>query len=339
MKLSTKIIFILFAAFIIGIFLWAVYSPKDKLSYRISKTLKEQEKKADLAFKEVTFEEVVAGIKYWQLQAKTAAINNSTQIATLKETHGTFFKNGRPVLRFRSPVALWDMKEKEILLDQPIGYDVKLESKISALLRKLETFPSSVFNLPELSQKNPGYWFQAKNLSWRLADEKLLCTGGIVLNKGEMTGFAQQLESDVGMENVTLSGQPRFIINPKDSSLITLEANTLKVISASDELLAQGNPRITWQTAKIFATNMTYSQRDKTLHLKDRVRVNYNDIQAIGNYATYYTLEEKIVLAGRAQASQAGNSLSGDEVMVSLKDKRIAVIGKGKVIINEEEIK
>ena len=81
-------------------------------------------KRADLSFKDVTFEEVVAGIKYWQLKATTAKINKSTEIATLRQANGTFFKKGRAVLCFKSPAAIWDMKNKQIVLDKPLGYDV-----------------------------------------------------------------------------------------------------------------------------------------------------------------------------------------------------------------------
>ncbi|MBI5400303.1 hypothetical protein HZB07_06870 [Candidatus Saganbacteria bacterium] len=339
MKISSRIILIISLCFIGFIFLWAIYAPKEDLSQRIYRALKEQSQKADLAFKEVTFEEVAAGVKYWQLTAKTAAANNSTKIISLKDASGTFFKAGHPVLRFRSPAALWDMAEKEIILDQPLGYDVQLDKKISVLSRDLKTSSLSVFNFPEFYQKNQGYWFQSKNLSWKLADEKLLCTGGIVFNKGDLVGYADQLEGDVALENILLKGEPRFIINPKDVSPITLEAESIKIFSINDELLAQGNPLISWQTARISALNMRFTQRDKIIHLKDRVKIDYNDIQASGNAAIYLTKEEKIILSGRAQASQGGNSLTGDEVLVFLKDKQISVIGKGKIIINEEKVR
>ena len=36
---------------------------------------------------------------------------------------------------------------------------------------------------------------------------------------------------------------------------------------------------------------------------------------------------------------QTENKLSGEKVSVSLKDQKIAVVGKGKVVITEEELK
>jgi lipopolysaccharide transport protein LptA len=308
------------------------------MSQRIYQTLQEQEKRADLSFKDVTFEEMVAGVRYWQLKAKTAMVNKSTGIATLKEAEGSFFKKGRPVLRFRSPAALWDMKKKEILLDKPLGYDVVLERKISSLLKTIKKADFSIFNLPKIYKKELGYWFQAKNLSWKLADEKLVCTGGIVLNKSEVTGYSQKLEGDVSLEKVVLEGEPKIVINLNQSYPITLEADSFEVLSTQDLILAKGNPRVLWGEAEVTATDLKYMQRDEILQFTDNVRINYKDIQAWGDSARYLTKNETIVLEGNARAEQAGSVLRGDKVSVSLKEKKISVLGKGKFIISEEEL-
>ncbi|MFH1684078.1 MAG: LptA/OstA family protein [Candidatus Margulisiibacteriota bacterium] len=338
MKLSYRAILIVSAIFIAGIFYWALFSPKEEISERIYKTLKEQEKRADLMFKDVTFEEVVSGIKYWQLKANSATVNKTTQIATLKDAHGTFFKKGKAVLRFRSPAALWDMKDKEILLDNPLGYDVKLDRKISSLLKTLKKSRFSMFNLPKLYKNGLGYWFQANNLSWKLADQKLICTGGIMLNKGEVTGYAEKLQSDVALERIILEGKPKITIAPNNTSPITLEAEVFEVISEEDIILARGNPKIIWEEAKVSANNIKYLQRKEVLELSEKVFIDYGDIRAWGDSADYLTLEQKIIIEGKASAVQGDNKLSGEKVMVSLKNKKISVVGKGKVVITEEDL-
>lgn len=337
MKLSYKIILVIAVVFVIGIIYWALYSPKPDVSERI-KTLKEQEKRADLAFKDVTFEEVVAGVKYWQLKAKTATDNKTTGVATLKDSKGTFFKKGRAVLSFRSPAALWDKKEKEILLDKPIGYDVKLERKISSLIQRLKKSRLSIFNLPKIYKKGLGYWFQAHNLSWKLSDQKLICTGGIVLNKGEVTGYAEKLESDVGLEKVLLEGNPKIVITPNGVSSITIEAEVFEIVSAQDIILARGNPKIFWQEAIITAKGLKYLQQKSILKLDGNVAIDYKDIQAWGSSGDYITEQEKVILKGEAKAQQGENVLSGEKVQVSLRNNKISVLGKGKVVITEEEL-
>jgi len=338
MKLGYRLILIVSALFIIGVIFWALFAPKEEITEKIYKTLKEQETKADLSFKLVVLEEISNGVKYWELNAKTAVMNKSTNLATLKEVNGTFFKKGKAVLRFKSPAALWDMQKKEIYLDQPLGYDALLERKISSLIKTLTKPNLSLFNLPE-TYKKLGYWFQAKNLSWKLTDQKLVCTGGIELNKGEVTGKADKLEGDVAMEKIIISGNPKISIAPDHQVPATVEADRFTIISAEDLILAQGNPIIRWENAVITAADIKYLQNEKVLKLSEKVKINYRDIQAWGDNATYYTESQKIILEGNAYARQTGNELKGEKVIVSLKDKKISVKGRGKFVITEEELK
>lgn len=335
MKLSYRILLIVFLVFIAGIFYWAIFSPKEDISERIQKTLKEQEKRADLTFKDVSFEEIVSGVKYWKLTAKVAMVNKSTDIATLRNSKGTFYKKGKAVLRFISPAALWDMRKKEIFMDKPLGYDIKLENKIASLLKKIKKSNQSIFTLPGLYEKGPGYWFKAKNCSWKFADQKLLCTGGIIINKGEVTGYSESLQADVALENIFLKGDPRVVIKPKNSSPITIEADVFEVISVEDTIIAYGNPKILWGDAEIVSTNIKYLQREKLLELSGWVQVKYNDIRAWGKSAKYYAEKQKIVLEGDAGAVQADNRFSGKKIQVSFKDQKISILGRGKAVFSD----
>jgi len=339
MKISHKIILALFLLFLIWIFYWAVFAEKQDISEKIAATLKEQEKVADLAFKDVSFEEVFEGVKYWQLNSKTATINKSTELATLRTVKGTFYKSGQPVLKFISPAALWQMGEKEILLDQAIGYDVSLENKIDQLTKKKANPFASLFSLPREYKNGQGYWFEAKNLNWKLANQKLFCNGGIVLNKGEVSGIADQLEADVALEKIKLSGHPKITISPKGLSPVTLEAESFEVISSQDLIIATGNPRVAWNDAQINAQEIRYRQKEKEISFSQDVKVLFRDIIASGNLANYQTNDEKIILEGAARAMQADNQLTGEKVMVSLRDNKISVVGQGKVVISEEELK
>ncbi len=320
-----------------GVFYWALFVPKEDISRRIYQTIKEQESRADLAFKKVTFEESTGGEKFWQLQADSAVVNKSTGIATLRTTEGLFYKNGRPVMKFRSPAALWDMKKKEIFLDQPLGYDVNSEKQIAVLLK---TAPpgGSVFTFPKTYQKGLGYWFQAKNLSWKVADQQLVCTGGIVLNKGEITGRAEKLTGDVEFKKVLLDGSPRVELAQPQGAPVTIEAAQFELDSAADRLTARGNPVITWQDARISSLSASYDQPGNKIELAGNVEIGYRDIRAWGASADYPTRKELIVLSGEARARQADSQLSSDQVMVSLKDRKISLLGKSRVVIPAEQV-
>jgi len=338
MKIGYQFILILFLIFIVGIFSWAVFSPKQDISDRIQVTLKEQEKKADLAFKDVTFEEVSDGVKYWDLNAQKAMVNKSTGLSTLKDSNGTFFQDNQPALLFFSPAALWDMKKKEILMDKPIGYDPSLAKDIDQLLKNSNNPDISTFNLPRLYQEKAKFWFRANNLSWNLANQKLLCIGKIKLNKGEITGYGEKLQGDVAFEKVVLEGNPNVAIENIDSAPITLEAKIIEIRSRENTIYAQGNPQIKWKDALILAQFIKYLQKDKILNLSGRVKITYKDIVAWGNSANYYTDQQKIEISGNAHAQQAENRLNGDKVTVSLKDQKISIAGKSKVVISKEQI-
>ena len=325
-------------AVIIGWFGWALFSPKQDISQVIYQTIKDQQGRADLAFKKVSFEEVSGGEKFWELQAVSAVVNKDSGVATLQETTGTFYKHGRPVLKFRSPAALWDMKKKEIFLDKPLGYDVAYERRIATLQKTLRDKPGSLFTIAENYQQGLGYWFQAKNLSWKVADQQLLCTGGIVLNKGEITGYADSLRGDVELKKVHLEGTPRLVIVPARSSPVTFEATSFELDRELDQFIAHGDPRVTWQEASVAAANGKYFQAEKKIELTGQVRISYRDIKATGAKANYLLANQEVILTGQARADQGDNHLSSDQVMVSLKDQKISLLGRSKVIINEEGI-
>ena len=320
-------------------FYWALFTPKTEIADKIKQTIQEQEKLADLFFKKVTFEEVSASIKYWQLNAESAMINKDQEIATLKQADGVFYKNGKAVLKFRSPAAIWDMKKKEIFLDTPLGYDVALEKNISRIIASVKQNPLSVFNFPKLFGQRQGYWFQARNLSWKLSDQQLVCTGGIRLNKGEITGTAKKLVSDVALEKVRLEGEPRITIQLEKDSPVTIEADAFEVNSVDDVVTAQGNPRVTWNLAKVTALSAKYLQSQQNIQLNGNVLADYTDIHAAADAADYFPQTQNIFLKGNAHAEQGENNLKGDKIIISLRDKKISLAGRSKVIITEEKLK
>lgn len=339
MKIIRNILILSAVVFAAWMFFWAVFSPKKDVSQIIYETLKEQEKLADLTFKKVTFEEVSAGEKFWRLSAESAIVNKDGGVAALQGTEGTFYKKGKAALKFRSPAALWDMKKKEIYLDRPFGYDTAFEKHVPPSDAPQRRNFLSIFNLPVKQDKETGYWFQAKNLSWKVADQLLVCSGGILLNKGEITGHADSLNGDVEFKKVELKGSPRIVISPARTSPITFESLTFEINSERDLLIARGNPIVTWREAKITSQSAHYLQSEKKLNFAGNVAIVYKDISAWGDSADYLTEEQKVILSGNARAVQGENNLSSDKVQVSLRDQKISLAGKSKVVITEEKAK
>ena len=337
MNFLKGLIFFVFVIFILFLFIWALYLPKSDITANLGKTLEEQRARLDLYFQGVTFQESEGGRKYWEIKAKTSSLNKTTGIATLTETRGTFFRSGKPVLKFISPYVTWDMVKKEIFLKEPIGYDLKAERKVRALIK--ETKNVSSFILPARAlKKGEGYFFRAKNLNWELKTEKIICSNGIYLKKGEISGFADKLEADVALEKVNISGNP-CTMNITNQSLATLEARNFTVDSLKDELSASGGIKLLANSLKLLSRDLIYKQKDDTIYFKSDVQVVYHDAQAFSDVASYNIKTREITLGNNARLLRRGSQLTGDKVIISLNDGTFKVVGKTKIVIPEEEIK
>jgi len=327
----------LLIALLLGLFIWAVFSPKEDFVAKITKTLEGQKGIADLFFSGVTVAEISDGKKYWELVAKTSSFNKEEDITTLSTVKGTFFQEDKGSLKIISPSAVWYMALREILLDEPIGYDTKFERQFKGKIEDLKDIkdPRAVFNLPENSTAGDnGYWFKAHNLKWKLSDQKLVCRDGIMLTKGKVVVTSDALEGDVAMEHVILTGSPHALVDS-----ISFEATTMEVDSKNDLLLAYGRIKATRHDGTIIADKGLYKQRTNEVDFIDNVALTYRDLKGWANSAVYFVASEEAVLKGAASAVRAGNTLSGDEIHILFKENRVFVKGKTKVKIGREDLK
>ncbi|MFA4967277.1 MAG: LptA/OstA family protein [Candidatus Margulisiibacteriota bacterium] len=335
--LLKKAAFFILVVFILFLFVWALYLPKQDVTKTLTKTIEEQKSRMDMLFEGVTFQETQNGIKYWEIKAKTSSLNKSTGRAELKEARGTFFKAGKPALKFISPYVIWNMNKKEITLKEPIGFDEKAESKVQELIKKARDI--STFILPARAlKKEEGYFFKARELNWVLKDKQIVCSGGIYLKKGEISGLADKLEADVGLERVKIFGKP-CVINLINQSINTLEAQSFIVDSVNDKLTASGGIVLTTEGLKLTAMEMNYLQDKDTILFKPSVKITYLDAQAKSDIASYDVKNRVISLEKNAELTRNGSNLTGDKVLVSLKNKTFKVFGKSKIVIPGEDIK
>ncbi len=321
-------------------FIWAIFIPKGDLSRKITETLTSQRHRADLFFRGVTFAEIVSGVKYWEIKADSSDLNKTTQIASMKIVDGTFFKKGEKSLKIIAPAATWNMKNKEIYLVNPLGYDAKYEREFKKKIKELDLEKNNLseFNIPNSFglTKKIGYWFKAKNLTWRLTTKRIVCTDGIKLTKGDITVYSERLDGDVGLERTVLTGNPKAIILEKDK--ITLTATKFEVDSKSDIMYALGNVKFILESTikgkTIITSNAAaYNQRENIIELTGNVEINHKDIRASSNLASYFMPQRKITLTGDAKAFRAGEELRGDKIHIYLEEDRIDVEGGTKIFI------
>jgi lipopolysaccharide transport protein LptA len=254
---------------------------------------------------------------------------------------GLFFDKGRPTIKFLAPTAVWRINKNEIYLSNPIGYDIKFEKIIKDELAKVKdiTRLHSVFHLPEkIGEKYEGYWFSAKNLNWSLSTKKLFCSGAITLTKGDMVINAENLEADVGLKNVILTGHPSGEIFADGKKIIIL-ADSFFVDSYKDMITADRNVIITRNGSRITATRAAYDQRQGVVRLYGNIFLTDGQITASSKNASYDTKNNRITLTEEAKAKRGGNEVYGDSILVLLGQNKIIIKGRTKAKIKETEIK
>ena len=199
MDFTKKLAFFAFSFFILFLFVWALYLPKENLEEKALKTLESQKERADVSFKGVIFSEALGSKNFWELNATSAVLNKDTGLTEIKEVKGVFFNKNKPSLYFISPSAQWQMKSKEIHLESPIGYDLKK----FAFLKKLHPgFKNKSFGeqsklIQQNENRGPGYWFRSNYLDWKLLTQKVSCKDGIILKGKDFSIYSQNLEGDL----------------------------------------------------------------------------------------------------------------------------------------------
>ncbi len=332
---------LLICAIFIGFFIWAML-PRDDFSKKVSDTLQNEQKKADVIFKDATLAEVYDGVKYWELVAVRAVVNKSTGRADMVDVNGLSFDNGKPTIKFLAPSALWNINKNEIYMKDPIGYDASFEEQLKEriLKGKKSSDRISYFHLAQKGKGEAfgGFWFQAKNLNWKLTTKKLLCHGAISLTKGNVVISSEDLESDVGMQKVRLTGHPSAEV-AADPSPIIMNADEMLVDSSANTVTARNKVHITRNGSDIVADASTYSQSSNKVTMTGNVRINDGEIHAWSRSASYDIAGKLVTLTEDARAERNGNKIYGDRMTLYLGLNKIVVEGRSKATVKEVEVK
>lgn len=326
---------------IVGFFIWGLL-PRDDYGKKVFETLQQEKQKADVVLDDATLAEVVNGVKYWELLAKTSSMNNTTGKADLTKVDGLFFDSGTPTLKFLAPTAVWNMRGNEIFLQDPIGYDIRSETSVKEMIAKEQAASNGISRF-HLSTRNTGrsfegYWFEAKNLEWKLSTKKLLCNGSISLTKGNVVINAEHLDADVGLQMVRLTGAPSAEI-VTDGGSITMNADEFLVDSTKDVMIANRNVVIKKSGSVINADRSTYSQKDNSVALSGSVKLADGEIVANSNSANYNLTARAVTLTDNARARRGQSEISGEKMTVLLGQNRIIVEGRTKAQIKGTDIK
>lgn len=296
--------FWLFAAFFIGIFIWAAFVPKTDIDKKISVEIENQKKKADMFMKGVIFSEISEGIKFWEIKSITSVINNNTNQALLKQVQGEFFSKGKPVLNFISPKVLWDMKNKNIIIENPLGFDNKFK-------------------------------FKTDVLNWAMNTQLLSTESEVVFEGDDMLINGKGLRADVNLDKMMIKGRPKAKIK-RNRELIEVEADVFNMNGETDTISAVGSAIAKKPDLIMEAREIDFGRMKKYIAAMGSVTVNFKDIYATANAAKYDINAETISLSGSAKANKSGSTLSGNRLLLDMKNNKIALEGRVKTFIEDE---
>lgn len=316
-------------AALVALAIFSLMREQQSIRERLEKTVQQSTRTPDIELSGATFKEIRRGITYWELRAGESKIHENTGAASLVETRGTFFENGNPTLRFIAPQAIWRRKEGAIRLKDMVGYTISMEKEAR---KKKAKFPAS-FHLSSASSPQEGAWFHAQDLYWSIQKRKLECEGGVRVHKGNIEIEADKLVSDVGLRVVELQGSPRGWIGKTE-----IRASQIDLHRVSHTLDAKGPISILRDRAKLIADSLHFDEVAQGGRVKGNVRFELDNISAHSEEAEYNLPKQVITFTGQPNAVQGENRISGDKIIISIKDRRVSVAGKGKATIQEENL-
>ena len=299
MELIKKLLFFVFVIFILFLFIWALFLPKTEISQTIAKAIKSQSKRSDLSFKGVVVSEISNGTKYWEIRAKTSDLNNDNNTVILKDTNGSFFEKNKAELNFISPEIVWKMDKKEIKMKQPFGFDSKSKNKVKKLLNNSR---QNIFNLPD--KDGAGYYFKARDLTWKQKENKISCKGNIWFRRNKIIGYAQTLKSDIKFAHVLLGGDPKIVITKPQ--VTTIEAMYFEFNGPKDTIMAHGDITILSGSAKAYGKVGDYDLINELVTLKGNVKLEQ---EKTGEIITYSVKNDRFEISGKSKAIIGGDKL------------------------------
>ena len=305
--MNSRNTFLLLAIILLMVFVWALLSPEENLSLKVSKKIQEQKQKSDLFMKGAIFSESVGGIKFWEIKAITSFINKSTQKAEMNDIHGTFFKNGTPSLKIIAPKVFWDMKNKSIEVISPVGYEEKSR-------------------------------FETASLVWSLDDKKITAKEKIVFERDNVVITAGSMKADTELEKMVLQNRPVAVIRSKGLTDIDVRAKVFEVNARNGRISAAGEAVLKRGGLMIKSNEILYDAKENLLFARGGTSVYHKDITA-RCFAVRYNIKSEVVsLFDKVVLKRGRSELNGDRIDINIKDETISIKGRNSRAVIEEEL-
>lgn len=301
-----KVFASLILVLVLWLFYWAIFVPKESLTGRISRELERQSSKLDLFMKGVVFSEIIEGKKYWEIKALTSQINKDTGKALLNDIQGVFFSDGKPSVRFTAPSVIWDMKERQIRIESPKGFD-------------------------------GSYNFSVPDLSWSLSRDSFWTDGPVVFQSAQGTIKGRGLSGSPGKAGMTIKGDPVASFSWR-GKVMRLQAKSFGLDGTRGNISASGGCTASMDALSVTAEEMEYFRAKMEVSARGKVKLSYRDIKASADNALFRLGGNTVTLSGNAAASRQGSRMSAGRLKIDMKNNRIIMEERTEVFVEEEDL-
>lgn len=253
----------------------------------------------------VELSEVEGRAKIWQLEAKSARVEENKKLTVLDQAAGTFFQDGQKLIALVSPEVSIDYRRGEITCRRP--------------------------ELVYFERQSGRQWqVRGEEFFWNSQKKTLRGTGQI-----KAVSRPDQLEIRSGQ--VEFTGRdfswrfwPQIQADWRD---IKMTGGAGSYLSHDKKLEITGPVRFERTGGRVQGDKLTADLARWRVDLLGDVRLETSDLIVASQRARYDLKDEKIYLEGQPRLASPRLNTAGRTIVYSFKDDKIRVIGQGEVII------
>lgn len=141
------------------------------------------EKLPEMEFSGTKLSEVVDEKVNWELNSQSIVMDREKNEIKFEKSKGVFFQEGKKALTLQGEKGFFDLESK----------DINLEGNVQAI-------------------SDQGEKLQAQKIKWISSKQKIAGSGQVVFIRGNTKVSGDHFETDLGLENIQITGNVRVLI-------------------------------------------------------------------------------------------------------------------------------
>ncbi|MFA5878608.1 MAG: LptA/OstA family protein [Candidatus Margulisiibacteriota bacterium] len=140
-----------------------------------------------------------------------------------------------------------------------------------------------------------------------------------------------------GIDNVIVA-EGNVVATKKDDDVV-LKSDKAFYYTKNKIIKLVKNIKVTKNKITLTCDLVTADFSNKTIRAQKNVKFTYEDITATSKEALYLLKEDKLSLIGNSTVWQKDDKLTGENIIIFIKSKRVQTEGRTKVILSPERLK